>query len=112
MEEFQNQFGLYLKKMRRLRNMSQEDLAGTTGLAKQYISTVERGVARPGTDTLYKLANGLGTTVADLFRFEHESEDLRELKQKVIQAVEATDDSATPEVLYTKLLNIFIREQK
>jgi len=112
MEEFQKQFGLYLKKMRRRRNMSQEDLAGTTGLAKQYISTIERGVARPGTDTLYKLANGLGTTVSDLFRFEYEAEDLRELKRKVVQAVDAIDDSATPEVLYTKILNMFIREQK
>lgn len=109
MEEFQKQFGLYLKKMRRMRNMSQEDLAATTGLTKQYISTVERGLSRPGIDTLYKLANGLGITVSDLFRFEYDAENLRELKQKVIQALDAIDDSATPEVLYTKVLNIFIR---
>ena len=111
MDEFQKQFGLYIKKLRRGRRMSQEDLAGTSGLAKQYISTVERGLARPGTDTLSKLANGLGVTVSDLFRFEYDAEDLRELKQRVIEAVNATDDDAAPEVLYTKILNIFINRQ-
>ena len=112
MEEFQKQFGLYLKQMRRERNLSQEGLAAATGLTKQYISTVERGLSRPGIDTLYKFANGFGVTVSDLFRFEYEAGNLQELKQRVVEAVNATEDSATPETLYTKILNVFIRGQK
>lgn len=112
MEEFQKNFGQYIKRLRRERNLSQEDLAEATGLTKQYIGTVERGASRPGIDTLYKLANGFGLTVSDLFRFEYDAEDLQELKQRIISVVEATDDNATPETLYTKILNVFIRGQK
>lgn len=111
MEEFQKRFGVYLKKLRKERTLSQDDLSGITGLSKQYISTVERGLSRPGIDTLWKFANAFGVTVSDLFRFEYEARDLQELKQKILVAIEETDNKATPETLYTKILNIFIRSQ-
>lgn len=110
MEEFQKRFGLYLKQLRGTR--TQDQLSEKAGLSKQYISTVERGLSKPGLDTLKKIADALGITVSDLFRFEYEARDIAELKQKIITAVQETENGVSADVLYTKILHIFINNSE
>ena len=64
-------FGDLLRRIRGSADLTQEDLAGRTGLTSQAISLLERGVRRrPHRYTVQKLAEALELTGQDLARFE------------------------------------------
>ncbi len=64
-------FGELLRSYRDSVNLTQEDLAGRTGLTPQAISLLERGERRrPHRYTVQKLAEALALTGQDLARFE------------------------------------------
>ncbi len=64
-------FGNLLRRYRDSANLTQEDLAGRTGLTSQAISLLERGERRrPHSYTVQKLAEALKLTGQDLARFE------------------------------------------
>ncbi len=67
-------FGDLLRRHRNSANITQEDLAGRTGLTPQAIGLLERGERwRPHKHTVGKLAEALGLTGQDLTRFEAEA---------------------------------------
>lgn len=59
-------FGGKLRKLRRERGISQEELAGRAGLHRTYVSSVERGQRNVSLETIDKLARGLGLPMGDL----------------------------------------------
>jgi len=61
-------FGQRVSELRRLRGLSQEALADLCGLARSYMSRIERGRANPSLDAVERLADGLNVEVADLFQ--------------------------------------------
>ena len=64
-------FGELLRSYRSSASLTQEDLAGRTGLTPQAIGLLERGERRrPHKYTVEKLAEALGLTGQDLARFE------------------------------------------
>ena len=64
-------FGELLRSYRSSANLTQEDLAGRTGLTPQAIGLLERGERRrPHKHTVVQLAKALGLTGQDLARFE------------------------------------------
>jgi predicted ATPase/DNA-binding XRE family transcriptional regulator len=64
-------FGELLRSYRHSANLTQEELAGRTGLTPQAIGLLERGERRrPHKYTVEKLAEALGLTGQDLARFE------------------------------------------
>jgi transcriptional regulator with XRE-family HTH domain len=60
--------GLRIKKMRRDRQWTLEEAAERSDLATSTWSKVEKGQMSPSFDVLLKLASGLKTDIADLFR--------------------------------------------
>jgi transcriptional regulator with XRE-family HTH domain len=54
---------LALAEVRELRNMSQRDLADTTGIKQPMINRLERAAQSPTVPTLFKLVRALGATV-------------------------------------------------
>jgi transcriptional regulator with XRE-family HTH domain len=59
-------FGQRLREVRRGRKISQERLADLAGLHRTYISSVERGQRNVTIETVKKLAESLGVTMAEL----------------------------------------------
>lgn len=59
-----------MRSLRRLRDLTQEQLADLTGLSSEYISRVERGLSSPSFDSIAALANGLSTDPQNLFDFK------------------------------------------
>ncbi len=57
-----------LKRVRRLRGMSQLDLAARSGVSQYTITEIETGRREPRPSTLRKLAKALDVEVADFFR--------------------------------------------
>lgn len=66
MSQLINFLGKQVKKHRRRLNLSQEDVAAKTGLSVPSLSEIERGIANPTLQTLEKIADALGVSVAAL----------------------------------------------
>jgi transcriptional regulator with XRE-family HTH domain len=57
---------LNLRKLRRIRGFSQEELAHRAEIDRTYISALERSVYAAGIDVVDRLARALGVEAADL----------------------------------------------
>lgn len=55
-----------LKRMRVLAEMSQQELANLSGVSRQSVSNLERGVTKGHSSTYRALASALGVDVGDL----------------------------------------------
>lgn len=64
--EVSRRFGEKVRKLRKERGISQEELAGRAGLHRTYVSSVERGERNVSLETIDKLARGLGFPMSDL----------------------------------------------
>jgi transcriptional regulator with XRE-family HTH domain len=61
-------FGKRLRKIRRNRDITQEQLAELCGISSDYVSQMERGVNSPSFETLQKLAEVLEVKVEEFFQ--------------------------------------------
>lgn len=59
--------GKRIRKYRRERRMSQEELADRVGLHYTTISRIERGISNPPVQTVSKIAKALKASLSDLF---------------------------------------------
>jgi transcriptional regulator with XRE-family HTH domain len=66
----QKKLGKRIAELRRLRNLTQEQLAEAVGCSVEFISLVERGVNAPSVAGLEKFAKVLKIEVKELFTFE------------------------------------------
>ena len=65
------QFGKRLKFLRKQSNLTQEQLAESTGLTIESISNIKRGLFGPKFDNLEKIAAAIGVEVQELFEFSN-----------------------------------------
>ena len=59
-------FGRSIRSYRKQRGMSQEDLAEKSGLSRNYVSDIERGVRNPSLLALIGIAKALRMPLRDL----------------------------------------------
>ena len=59
-------YGITVRWWREFRDMSQEDLAGVTGLSRGCIGYVETGRSSPSAETQSRLALGLGVSILEM----------------------------------------------
>ena len=64
--DIRKQVGINLRRLRREKGWSQEDMAFESGLHRTYVSGIERGVRNPTLLILEKLATTLGVAPAEL----------------------------------------------
>jgi len=64
-----SRFGRRLAQLRRERGCSQEQLSADSGLARSYLSGVERGQRNIGLINICRLADTLGVRPAELMDF-------------------------------------------
>ena len=62
------QFGLTVKRLRVELKLSQEELGQKAGMHRTYVGMVERAEKNLTLSNVEKLANGLGISIADLFK--------------------------------------------
>lgn len=60
--------GNAIAKARRVKGISQEELANKSGLDRSYMGRVERGERNPGVKALVKIAKGLGIKPSELLK--------------------------------------------
>lgn len=63
-------FGRKLRKIRRSRDLTQENLAEILGNSVEFISNMERGVNAPSFETIEKIVQAFDLPFSELFNFE------------------------------------------
>jgi transcriptional regulator with XRE-family HTH domain len=66
--EIREVLALNLRKCRRAKGLSQEELADRAKIDRTYVSAIERSVYAATIDVVDRLARGLGIEAADLLR--------------------------------------------
>lgn len=67
--KLKDRFGRRVRSLRRLRDITQADLAERTGLSIEYVSKVERGLTSPSFASIGSIADALDVRVSSLFDF-------------------------------------------
>ena len=71
------QIGQKIRDLRKARGWTQENLAEKTGLHPTYIGGIERGDRNPTVDSLYKISESFGISIASLLTLKkHELEEI------------------------------------
>lgn len=79
------QFANNLKKIRKSRNLTQEELSELVGVDFRYISLLENAKNFPSSDLIEKLSDALRVSISELFDFD---EDLkREVLEKSLKNI-------------------------
>jgi transcriptional regulator with XRE-family HTH domain len=99
-------FGKRLRSLRRARNLTQEQLGELAGLNYKYLGAIERGEENPSLKVIEKIADALGLELIDLFRFSHETANVKEAKAKIRKVLE-TDDLEKLQITLRLLEAIF-----
>lgn len=74
MEQIRTKFGKRVKELRRVRQLTQAQLAEKTSFSVNYISDIETGKASPSFETIVRLADALAMDVKSLFDFPSSNE--------------------------------------
>lgn len=91
MGNFQKQFGLRLRELRKRKGLTQENLAELLSIGVRSIGKIETGNSFPSTETLEKIINVFEISPVELFDFEHlQSKD--SLKDLIFDMVNSNPD--------------------
>lgn len=82
MSNLHKKLGMRIKKLRKMKGLTQSELAEKTGLSDNFIGIIERGKGGGTLKTLHKIANVLGVEIKELFEFDVSSRDTNEVLKK------------------------------
>lgn len=87
---FKQKFAKNLKALRKLRKLTQEQLAEIVGVDFRYISLIENAKSFPSCELIEKLSSALKVDYSDLFSFD-ENMDREVLEQNCINLLKTLD---------------------
>lgn len=94
MEDVKKLIGDQIRKLRRERGLSQEELGYRSELHYTHIGAIERGEKNWSIDTLIKVAKGLNVEILDLFTPLLPSRDFKNLKKSLIEGINTSSPEA------------------
>lgn len=69
-----------LDKLRKLKNLTQEDLAKELRVSRQTISAIENGKYNPSLDLAFEIALYFNLQIEEVFTYEYEKDGINEKK--------------------------------
>ena len=91
MSETKILLGRRIRTLRRINDLSQEQLAEKASMSGKYVGEIERGQANITIDILEKISTALDVGISDLFDFEHEI-SRQELLPQINSLLQDADD--------------------
>ena len=103
-------FGKRVMNMRRERKLTLKDVANETGLAKEYISNLEKGEIIPPVAVILQLSKALGIDSSILLREEKEEEGKKKDRDYQKRTEDYAYETLTPEARdkHLKAFRVFI----
>ena len=91
MAETKISLGKRIRTLRRINDLSQEELAEKANMSGKYVGEIERGQANITIDILGKISTALDVEISELFDFQHEI-NRQELIPKINSLLQDADD--------------------
>ncbi|MBR4080187.1 MAG: helix-turn-helix transcriptional regulator [Clostridia bacterium] len=66
--------GQLIGRLRTVRGLTQDVLAGLAGLHRPHLTSIENGRKAPSVDTLWRIADALGIPLSELIRLAEEAQ--------------------------------------
>lgn len=88
-----------IRRLRKQKDISQEELALRAGINTVYYGQIERGQKCPTVDTLYKIAAGLEIPLPELLRFDAQPTDFKDMSTYVEQLLKRIPSNKMPQVI-------------
>jgi len=63
------EIGEKIKKVRKAKKLEQVDISAIAGINRSYYGKIEKGLANPSVDKLYKIIKALGIKSSDILPF-------------------------------------------
>lgn len=94
-----NLLGRRIRTLRHLKGWSQQELGHQADLNYKFIGEIERGQQNPSFETLVKIATAFGVDLVELFHFEQEIPDKKEIESRINQILKNITDEELRRVL-------------
>lgn len=88
--------GKRIKELRKKRGLTQEELAEKCHIHYKFLGGIERATTNPTLNILMRIAAGLGTSLAELFRYESSADDPARIRKRLLEGIRKCSD---PEAL-------------
>lgn len=88
-----------IRRLRKQKDISQEELALRAGINTVYYGQIERGQKCPTVDTLYKIAVGLEVPLPDLVRFDVAQSPSEDTDAYMMQLIKRIPPNKTAQVI-------------
>ena len=91
MDDLTKRLGGRIRKLRKGRGLTQEQLAQEAGISDKYLSEVERGVSKVSVEVLDKVASGLNVELRDLLSIDLD-EDRKQMEEYLHKLIKGASD--------------------
>lgn len=90
--------GSRIRSLRNAKGWTQQELGGRADINYKFLGEIERGQQNPSFQVLVKIATALEVELPELFRFEGEISDRKEIEKRIIRIVKSLPDDALRQV--------------
>jgi XRE family transcriptional regulator, regulator of sulfur utilization len=91
--------GQRIRSLRDIKGWTQQELGSQADVNYKFIGEIERGQQNPSFNTLVKISTALGVELPELFRFEDEITDRKEIENRIITIIKAVSDENIGKIL-------------
>ena len=98
-ENSQILLGRRIRALRNVKKWTQQELGDHAGVNYKFIGEIERGRQNASFNTLVKIADALGVELPELFRFEQEISNRKEIKARIRQILDDLADEDLRQIL-------------
>ncbi len=110
MKSAREMFGERIKEIRKVRRMTQEDIAKKLEINAKSFCRLETGKRSPSLDTIEKIACALSVEIKDLFEFEHLPIDEQTMEEAKDACIKMLDEANEDELkMLQKIMRAVIR---
>ena len=91
--------GRRIRSLRNIKGWTQQELGNRADINYKFLGEIERGQQNPSFSVLEKIAMALEVALPDLFRFEHEISDRKEIEARIKKILREIPDDALRQIL-------------
>jgi len=91
--------GRRIRSLRNVKGWTQQELGDRADINYKFLGEIERGQQNPSFNILVKIAVALGVNLPELFRFEHEISDRKEIETQIQQILKTIPDDTLRQIL-------------
>jgi transcriptional regulator with XRE-family HTH domain len=91
--------GLRIRSLRTKKGWTQQELGNQADVNYKFIGEIERGLQNPSFNVLIKIADAMGVELPELFRFESEGLNRKEMESRLQSILKALPDDEFGRIL-------------